>query len=119
MATAENIEAALKEAERVCKKQKICADKTAKSIDKLAETLLAAALDLPDHVIGREATNELSLNNAQDLLKDLTESTKDLHSAVNKLGKVCITFWALGQGASAKVLMHIHKPFASDFNCFL
>ena len=102
MSTAENIEAALKEAERVCKKQKICADKTAQCIDKLAETLLAAELELTYHVVGGETEDELSLNNAQDLLKDLTEGTKDLHSAVNKLGKVCNTFRAFHQYASCK-----------------
>ncbi|EIE20259.1 hypothetical protein COCSUDRAFT_37929 [Coccomyxa subellipsoidea C-169] len=87
MSTAENIAAALKDAERVCKKQKLCACKTAQCIDKLAEALRAAEFDSPDDALCPDGLHERLLNPAEKLLKDLTESTKDLHSAVNKLGK--------------------------------
>ncbi len=100
MSTAENIAAAFKDAERVCKKQKFCAGKTAQCIDKLAEALRAAEFDSPDDALCPDGLHERLLNPAERLLKDLTESTKDLHSAVNKLGKVCIPILALGQCTS-------------------
>lgn len=90
MSTSENIEAALKEAERVCKKQKVCAEKTALCFDNLIQALLSAQ-KRADSVDNAQLIQELhhALSD-QANLRDLTESTKDLHSAVNKLGKVCI-----------------------------
>ncbi len=92
MSTSENIEAALKEAERVCKKHKVCAEKTALCFDKLIQALLSAQ-KRADSVDNAQLIQELhQALSDQANLSDLTESTKDLHSAVNKLGKVCILF---------------------------
>lgn len=89
MSLPENLEAALKEAERVCKKQKVCAGKTADCLSKLAQTLQTAQLRLGTSTDGTlDAQDLLKTLQSPELLKDLTESTKDLHSAVNKLGKV-------------------------------
>lgn len=88
----ENIEAALKEAERVCKKQRVCAVKTAECLDLLIAEISNAQQQLCSEADGAAIMQDLAqCLSRPDALKDLSDSTKDLHSAVNKLGKVCDT----------------------------
>ena len=87
----ENIQAAIKEADRVSKKQKICAAKTSDSINNLIDELTAAK-----HRIAAEGSTDTILADLNKRLGQLntvhtiSEQTKELHSTVNKLSKVQI-----------------------------
>lgn len=85
----EHIDAALQEAERVCKKQKVCAGKITECIDALIQEISAAQQQLTMESDVAGVMQQLSQRCSKpEALKELSDSTKDLHSAVNKLGKV-------------------------------
>ena len=85
----EHIDAALQEAERVCKKQKVCAVKITECIDALIQEISAAQQQLTSDSDVAAIMQRLSQRCSKpEALKELSDSTKDLHSAVNKLGKV-------------------------------
>ena len=86
----ENIEVALKEAEKVAKRQRACASKTADSLNRLIlevtearKQLSAPGADVSD--IFNALEGRLSKG---DVVKDIADNTKELHGTVNKLGKV-------------------------------
>ncbi len=85
----EHIQAAIKEADRVAKKQRVCATKTSDSLNNLIDELTAAK-----HRIATEGTSEGVIKELNQRLGQLntvhtiSEQTKDLHSTVNKLSKV-------------------------------
>ena len=88
----ENIEAALKEAEKVAKRQRACASKTVDSLDKLIlevtearKQLSAPGAGVSDvfNALGGKLTKE-------NVVKEIADNTKELHGAVNKLGKVWV-----------------------------
>ncbi|KAK9829893.1 hypothetical protein WJX72_008513 [[Myrmecia] bisecta] len=87
---AENVQAALKEAERVVKKQKTCASKTIDAVDTLIREIAAAR----KRILAEQNTDAGSVLqelhkklDRLDLTSQLAKETKDLHSAVNKLSK--------------------------------
>ena len=72
----------------MCKKQRVCAVKTAECLDSLIADIRAAQ-QLSSEPDGAAVMQELAqCLSGPDALKDLLDSTRDLHSAVNKLGKV-------------------------------
>ena len=87
----DQIQAAIKEAERVSKKQKVCNTKTNDCLSNLVDELTAAK-----HRIASEGSSEAVLRDLNRRLGQLntvhtiSEQTKDLHSTVNKLSKVSI-----------------------------
>ncbi len=86
----DNIEAALKEAEKVAKRQRACASKTADSLEKLILEVTEARNQLS--APGAGASDVLNALNGRlckgDVVKSIADNTKELHGAVNKLGKV-------------------------------
>ncbi len=88
----ENIEAALKEAEKVAKRQRACASKSADSLNKLILEVTEARKQLSAPGAGvSDVFNALEENLSKgDVVKDIADNTKELHGAVNKLGKVCV-----------------------------
>ena len=85
----EHIDAALQEAERVCKKQKVCAVKITECIDALIQEISAAQQQLTSESDVAGVMQQLSQRCSKpEALKELSDSTKDLHNAVTKLGKV-------------------------------
>ena len=84
----EHIQAAIKEAERVSKKQKICANKTSDSLSNLIDELTAAKHQLASEGSQKAVFQDLNKRLAQlDTVSKISEQTKDLHSTVNKLSK--------------------------------
>jgi hypothetical protein len=81
------IEAALDEAGKVVKKQKLCNAKVENSLDKLITLVTACRANL---VAGdRHDIKELVAKAEQlGLVKDMNNSTKEFHSSINKLSKV-------------------------------
>ena len=86
----ENIEAALKEAEKVTKRQRACASKSADSLNKLILEVTEARKQLSAPGAGvSDVLNALEGRLSKgDVVKDIADNTKELHGAVNKLGKV-------------------------------
>lgn len=86
----ENIEVALKEAERVARRQRACASKTADSLNKLILEVTEARKQLSAPGAGvSDILNALEGRlSEKDVVKDVADNTKELHGAVNKLGKV-------------------------------
>lgn len=93
---ADGLHAALREADRVAKKQKLCANKTLAGVDALLASVHAARSAC---ISGSAGASSPSLPAAclaelhrQLLLSDVASQaaayTKELHSAVTKLGKV-------------------------------
>jgi len=86
----DNIEAALKEAEKVAKRQRACASKTTDSLEKLILEVTEARNQLS--APGAWASDVLNALNGRlskgDVVKSIADNTKELHGAVNKLGKV-------------------------------
>ena len=88
----ESIESALKEAEKVAKRQRACASKTTDCLDKLILEVTEARKQLSAPGAGvldvlKELNEQLS---RADPVKDIADNTKELHGAVNKLGKVSL-----------------------------
>lgn len=82
-----NIEAALDEAGKVVKKQKLCASKVNESLEKL----LKIANDARDKAAAGSCdviTDMLAKAEKMGLVKDMNSSTKELHSSISKLSKV-------------------------------
>jgi hypothetical protein len=89
MASNEGPQAGLRDAEGLCKKQKVCAAKTAQCLDQLIQSITDAESRI--RTAGEESSVFRQLCMAlqsPDIAKDMTNSTKELHSAVSKLGKV-------------------------------
>ena len=84
------IEAAAKEAERVCKKQKSCAQRTSEVLDSLFAELQSAQRLLQTGAAGTAPLRTL-LQRLDKLEADkvVLDQTKELHTAVSKLGKAC------------------------------
>lgn len=88
-----NIADALKDADRVCKKQKTCANKTQEQLDYLISSISTTRSRLlnptESNVKGNALVAELhrQVDNC-GVVKEISDHTKDLHSAVSKLGKV-------------------------------
>lgn len=81
-----NIETALDEAGKVCKKQKLCGAKVSDCMDKLIAMVKASR----DKVAAgaSDAIPQLIAEAEGGLLKEMSSSTKELHSSINKLSKV-------------------------------
>jgi hypothetical protein len=86
----DSVLAALKDAERVAKKQKTCAAMTAEALDRvIAEVRTAHARLLAGRGDGAKAAQELNARlQKMDVVAQVSNQTKEVHSAVNKLGKV-------------------------------
>ena len=81
---------ALKEAEKVVKRQRACASKTDDSLDKLIQEVTEARkqISAPGANVNAMMRGLNENVNKGDIVKDIAENTKELHGAVNKLGKV-------------------------------
>lgn len=87
MGTTTDIEAALDEAGKVIKKQKVCAAKVSDCIDRLIQLAQASRLQLASGT--EDAIEQLQAHAEQlGLVKEANSSTKELHSSINKLSKV-------------------------------
>lgn len=79
------------EADKVVKKQKVCSDQFASAVD----SLLAAVNDSRNKLQGGNTDSvltELKCHVTQlGIPNELYDQTKQLHQAVAKLGKVCIS----------------------------
>ncbi len=86
----DSVLAALKDAERVAKKQKTCAAMTAEALDRvIAEVRTAHARLLAGRGDGAKAAQDLNARlQKMDVVAQVSNQTKEVHSAVNKLGKV-------------------------------
>eukprot|EP00879_Flechtneria_rotunda_P020971 GHRR01022082.1.p1 GENE.GHRR01022082.1~~GHRR01022082.1.p1 ORF type:complete len:278 (+),score=107.40 GHRR01022082.1:190-1023(+) len=81
-----SIQAALDEAGKVVKKQKLCTAKVGDSLDKLIELVQSCWAKLSAG--SANAIRELQAQaEKQGLMKDMNSSTKELHSSINKLSK--------------------------------
>lgn len=86
-----DVEAALREADKAAKKQKVCAASSAQAINKMLQAVgkarqqLLAAPAAPPQAVLQELHAELA---AADVARAMTADTKDLHGAVSKLGKI-------------------------------
>lgn len=85
------IESAVVDAERVAKKQRTCAASTSNGLDSLLH-MLQAAKKLLDNTSGDPSPSFLhdlyTQLNGTNVVATITSDTKELHSAVSKLGKV-------------------------------
>lgn len=82
-----NTEAALDEAGKVVKKQRLCAAKVNDAIDKLIK-LAKDAREQAAAGSGDAIKDLLAKAEKLGIAKDMNSSTKDLHSSIGKLGKV-------------------------------
>lgn len=85
-----DLDTALREADRVRKKQKTCASASSDILDQLLKELTAARASLAEHGPAGAASVLKQLQNhleTRSLDKQLSDRTKELHSAVAKLGK--------------------------------
>ncbi|PRW51023.1 RMD5-like protein A isoform A [Chlorella sorokiniana] len=86
-----DVEAALKEADKAVKKQKVCSSSSEAAVDRLLQAVerararLAAPGASPQAVLAEVAAE---LAGQGELLKTMTGDTKELHGAVSKLGKI-------------------------------
>lgn len=81
-----NIETALDEAGKVCKKQKLCAAKVSDCMDKLIQLVVESRNKVAAG--SSDAVQQLITQAEGGLLKEMNSSTKELHSSINKLSKV-------------------------------
>ena len=93
-----SLESALDEAGKVVKRQKVCGQKVADSIDALLQLLFTARNELasvkcvdPERVV---STLQIAVAGP---LKEATAQTKDVHSAIAKLGKVILSAQHVGE----------------------
>ena len=89
----DELQTALREAERVSKKQRTCAGTTVECIDSLLEKLKEARDKLEptdDGSVSAEEAHDLVKNIAKDLdaHTKVASAIKELHNSVSKLGKV-------------------------------
>lgn len=88
MGTVSNLEAALDEAGKVIKKQKVSSGKVSDSLDKLIQLAQQSRQQLAAGC--SDATQQLKVQAEQlGLIKEINSSTKEFHSSINKLSKVC------------------------------
>ncbi|CAK0782608.1 hypothetical protein CVIRNUC_005811 [Coccomyxa viridis] len=85
----ENIDLALKEAEKVVKRQRASASKTDDCLDKLIQEVAEARkqISAPGANVNAMMRGLNENVNKRDIIKDIADYTKELHGAVNKLGK--------------------------------
>jgi hypothetical protein len=89
--TSTPIEAALKEADRVIKRQKTCAAKTSGTLYKIIHSLEQSIerLSADDTLDPATAVDELAKTlDALDAVSAISADTKELHGAIGKLGKI-------------------------------
>lgn len=82
-----NISAAIDEAGKVTKKQKLCAGNVSDALDRLIQLAQQSRQQLEagsDDAIAQLQSQAEQLG----LLKEMNSSTKELHSSINKLSKV-------------------------------
>ena len=81
---------ALKEAEKVVKRQRACASRTDDCLDKLIQEVTEARkqISAPGANVNAMMRGLNENVNKGDIVKDIADNTKELHGAVNKLGKV-------------------------------
>jgi hypothetical protein len=82
-----NISAAIDEAGKVTKKQKLCATKVSDALDRLIQLAQQSRQQLEagsDDAVAQVQAQAEQLG----LLKEMNSSTKELHSSINKLSKV-------------------------------
>ena len=86
----ENVDTALKEAEKVVKRQRACASRTDECLDKLVQEVTEARkqISAPGANVNGIVRGLNDNVNKRDIVKDIADNTKELHGAVNKLGKV-------------------------------
>ena len=86
----ENIDLALNEAEKVVKRQRACACRTDDCLDKLIQEVTEARkqISAPGANVNAMMRGLNENVNKRDIVKDIADNTKELHGAVNKLGKV-------------------------------
>lgn len=95
-----DLDTALREADRVRKKQKTCASASSDILDQLLKELTAARASLAEHGPAGAASVLKQLQNhleTRSLDKQLSDRTKELHSAVAKLGKVSLLAKSIAQ----------------------
>lgn len=91
MGNVSNIDAALDEAGKVIKKQKVSASKVSDCLDKLIQLAQQSRQQLASG--STDAIQQLQAQAEQlGLVKEMSSSTKELHSSINKLSKVCGAF---------------------------
>ena len=87
-----DLDSAVKEAERLYKRQKACSAKSTDVLSKLLQELSStreAVEGTDDPVVASKALQSLHERlESQGLEKQLSDQTKELHGSVNKLGKV-------------------------------
>jgi hypothetical protein len=87
MGTDSNLEAALDEAGKVIKKQKVSAGKVSDALDKLIQLAQQSRQQLAAG--SSDVINQLKAQAEQlGLVKEMNSSTKEFHSSINKLSKV-------------------------------
>lgn len=87
MASNSNMQAALDEAGKVIKKQKLSASKVSDCLDKLLQLAQQSRQQLAAG--SNDAIQQLQAQAEQlGLVKEMNNSTKELHSSINKLSKV-------------------------------
>lgn len=89
-----NIEAALDEAGKVVKKQKLCASKVDEALDKLI-SLAKDARQKAAKGSGDSIKDLLARAEKLGIVKDMNSSTKELHSSISKLSKVWLLQYSL------------------------
>lgn len=88
MVSTSNMEAAIDEAGKVIKRQRVSAGKVADSVDKLIQLAQQARQQLAAG--NSDAIQQLQAQAEQlGLLKEMHNSTKEFHSSISKLNKVC------------------------------
>lgn len=86
-----SIQAALDDAQRVVKKQKVCAERVDGCIDQLISLVLAARAELASGPKPRAVKELQKKIQKLGLEKEMNSQTKELHVAVGKLNKVRCT----------------------------
>lgn len=87
------VSAAAAEADRVVKRQKLCSTKFSSTIDDLLDMVNSSKVKMQQNPTDAAAMiGALKQQIAQlNVSGDLHDQTKQLHSAIGKLGKVCAT----------------------------
>jgi hypothetical protein len=83
------MQAALDDAGKVVKKQRTCAAKSAQAVDELLK-LVEGARAAAAAGSATAVADLLARVEAAGVKQELNSQTKDLHSAVNRLSKVCV-----------------------------
>lgn len=87
-----DLDLALKDAERLCKRQKACSAKTSKILNSLLQDLCTTRDLVRTYADPRDARRAVEALHerveSQTPEDELAHQTKDLHSSISKLGKV-------------------------------